>query len=135
MVDGFVFLVAFPIFRVDENKQIWRCYRMSDPAIRGYKKRMHIWHERNIASQTEQRPADQIRGIMNNSCDRKIINIVSSSSIFIIVFIISSSIIIVVVVVVVISVVAHCLPVDIIVSLEFLCGYMCLRGCVHPSTL
>ena len=25
----------------DENKEIWRYYRMSDPAIRGYTKRMH----------------------------------------------------------------------------------------------
>ena len=36
--------------------------------MRGYKKRMHnSWHERNTAPQTEQRLADQIRGIMKNS--------------------------------------------------------------------
>ena len=47
----------------DENREIWRCYRM-----RGYRKRMHnIWHERNNAPQTEQRLADQIRGIMKNN--------------------------------------------------------------------
>ena len=52
----------------DENKEIWRCYRMSDPAMRGYRKRIHnIWHERNNAPQTEQRLADQFRGIMKNN--------------------------------------------------------------------
>ena len=52
----------------DENKEIWRCYRMSDPAMKGYRKRMHnIWHERKNAPQTEQRLADQIRGIMKNN--------------------------------------------------------------------
>ena len=52
----------------DENKDIWRCYRMSNPAMRRYRKRMHnIWHERNNAPQTEQRLADQIRGIMKNN--------------------------------------------------------------------
>ena len=41
---------------------------MSDPLMRGYRKRMHnIWHERNSAPQTEQRLADQIRGIMKNN--------------------------------------------------------------------
>ena len=25
----------------DENKEIWRCYRMSDPAVRGHRKGMH----------------------------------------------------------------------------------------------
>ena len=52
----------------DENKEIWRCYRMSDPAMRGYRKRIHNnWHERNNAPQTEQRLADQICGIMKNN--------------------------------------------------------------------
>ena len=52
----------------DENKEMWRCYRMSDPAMRGCRKRMHnIWHERNNANQTEQRLADQICGIMKNN--------------------------------------------------------------------
>ena len=42
----------------DENKEIWRCYILSDPAMRGYRKRLHnIWHERNNAPQTEQRLA------------------------------------------------------------------------------
>ena len=51
-----------------ENKEIWRCYIMSDPAMRGYRKRMHnIWHERNNAPQTEQRLANQICGIMKNN--------------------------------------------------------------------
>ena len=37
----------------DENKEIWLCYRMSNPAMRGYRKRMHnIWHERYNAPQT-----------------------------------------------------------------------------------
>ena len=28
----------------DENKVIWRCHRMSDPAMREYRKRMYnIW--------------------------------------------------------------------------------------------
>ena len=41
---------------------------MSDPAMRRYRKRMHnIWHKRNNAPQTEQRLADQIRGIMKNN--------------------------------------------------------------------
>ena len=35
---------------------------MSDPAMRGYRKRMH-----NNAPQTEQRLTDQIRSIMKNS--------------------------------------------------------------------
>ena len=52
----------------DENKEIWMCYRMSNPAMRGYRRRMHnIWQERNNAPQTEQRQADQIRGIMKNN--------------------------------------------------------------------
>ena len=52
----------------DENKEIWRCYRMSDPAMRGYRKRMHsIWHERNNAPQTEQRLVNQILVIMKNN--------------------------------------------------------------------
>ena len=52
----------------DENKEIWRYYRMSDPAMRGYRKRVHnVWHERNNAPQTEQRLADQICGIMKNN--------------------------------------------------------------------
>ena len=37
----------------NENKEIWRCYRMSDPAMRRYRKGIHnIWHERNKAPQT-----------------------------------------------------------------------------------
>ena len=52
----------------DENKEICRCYKMSDPAMRGYRKRMHnIWYERNNAPQTEQRLADQIHCIIKNN--------------------------------------------------------------------
>ena len=52
----------------DESKEIWKCYRMSNPAMRGHRKRMYnIWHERNNALQTEQRLADQIRGIIKNN--------------------------------------------------------------------
>ena len=42
---------------------------MSDPAMRGYRKRMHnIWHESTNAPQTEQKLADRIiRGIMKNN--------------------------------------------------------------------
>ena len=41
---------------------------MSDPAVRGYRRRMHnIWYERNNTLQTEQRLADQILGIMKNN--------------------------------------------------------------------
>ena len=41
---------------------------MSNPAMRGYRRRMpNIWQERNNAPQTEQRLADQIRGIMKNN--------------------------------------------------------------------
>ena len=40
---------------------------MSDPTMRGYRKRMHnIWHEKSNAPQTNQGLADQIRGIMKN---------------------------------------------------------------------
>ena len=52
----------------DKNKEIWRCYIMSDPALRVYRKRMHnIWHERNNAPQTKQRLAHQICGIIKNN--------------------------------------------------------------------
>ena len=52
----------------DENKEIWRCYKMSNPSMRGCRNRMHnIWQERNNAPHTEQRLADQIRGIMKNN--------------------------------------------------------------------
>ena len=48
----------------DENKEAWRCYSMSNPSLRGYRKRMHnIWQERNDIPLTEQRLADQIHGI------------------------------------------------------------------------
>ena len=52
----------------DENKEIWRCYILSDPATRNYRKRMHnIWNERENPPQTEQRLADQIRAIKKNN--------------------------------------------------------------------
>ena len=51
----------------DENKEIWRCYGMSNLIMRGYRKKMHIWQERNNAPQTEQRLVDQICGLMKNN--------------------------------------------------------------------
>ena len=52
----------------EENKEVWRCYIRSDPANRGYRKRMHnIWIRRNNPTQKEQRLADQARNIANNN--------------------------------------------------------------------
>ena len=52
----------------EENKEVWRCYRMSIPTQRGYRKRMHnIWQERDNAPLTEQRLADQLHGIKKNN--------------------------------------------------------------------
>ena len=28
-------------WKKDENKEVWRCYGMNDPKMRGYRKRMH----------------------------------------------------------------------------------------------
>ena len=52
----------------DENKEAWRCYLRSEPARRGYRKRMYdIWINRNNPTWNEQRLADQIRNIKKNN--------------------------------------------------------------------
>ncbi|KAJ8048125.1 hypothetical protein HOLleu_00301 [Holothuria leucospilota] len=52
----------------DENKEVMRCYFLSDPNQRGYRKRMHeIWQKRNPSTPvTEQRLADQ-RNVINRA--------------------------------------------------------------------
>lgn len=48
----------------NENKEAWRCYIMSNPEVRGYRKRMYnIWNERDNTPLTEQRLADQVNNI------------------------------------------------------------------------
>ena len=48
----------------EENKEAWKCYSLSQPTVRGFRKRMYdIWNERNNQAITEQRLSDQIRNI------------------------------------------------------------------------
>ena len=48
----------------EENIELWKCYILSEPNQRGYRKRMTaLWHERSNHKVTEQRLADQIRAI------------------------------------------------------------------------
>ena len=52
-------------WKKEENIELWKCYTLSNPQQRGYRKRMtSIWHERGNHQCNEQRLADQIRGIM-----------------------------------------------------------------------
>ena len=48
----------------EDNIELWKCYLLSDPQRRGYRKRMAtLWHERGNEETTEQRLADQQRAI------------------------------------------------------------------------
>ena len=48
----------------EDNKELWRCFIMSDSTTKGYRKRMkEIWEQRNNPPKSEQRLADQIRAI------------------------------------------------------------------------
>ena len=48
----------------EENVELWKCYILSNPEQRGYRKRMtSLWHERANHQATEQRLADQLRAI------------------------------------------------------------------------
>ena len=52
----------------EENTELWKCYVLSNPQQRGYRKRMtSLWHERANHQITEQRLADQIRTIQKKN--------------------------------------------------------------------
>ena len=52
----------------EKNTELWKCYVLSNPQQRGYRKRMtSLWHERANHQVTEQRLADQIRTIQKKN--------------------------------------------------------------------
>ena len=51
-----------------DNIELWKCYLLSDPQERGYRRRMTtLWHERGNHDATEQRIADQQRAIIKRN--------------------------------------------------------------------
>ena len=52
----------------ENNIELWKCYLLSDPQQRGYRRRMAtLWHERGNHDATEQRIADQQRAIVKRN--------------------------------------------------------------------
>ena len=52
----------------EHNIELWKCYLLSDPQTRGYRRRMtSLWHERGNHDATEQRIADQQRAIVRRN--------------------------------------------------------------------
>ena len=52
----------------ENNIELWKCYLLSDPQQRGYRRRMTtLWHERGNHDATEQRIADQQRAIVKRN--------------------------------------------------------------------
>ena len=51
----------------EKNEEVYRCYTLSKPEERGYRKRMlQIWEQRGNTIESEQRLCDQMKMIMKN---------------------------------------------------------------------